>query len=656
MARFFLPVLITAIFIFGLYEIIERIWLAEDDAEVLGQLHTVQGILFALLVAGVVGWVINKTSSRFPSIFQIDGKEAQSFQVTEEEQAKVYAQWFIALRWVAILLTSALVLISIQWLKWLPLEVWLPLASTITVLLGFNLLYTVLLRWGYCIPTLLLLQGYIDLGIFALLLHFSGGLENPLSIMMIFHVIIGGILFSRRQCYWLATTASFMLALLGWLEWAEAVPHYTLEITPHFGRVNGELFHPAHNSLYVLSRCSLHATTFFLTAFFVTALMERLRHNERQRKEMARQALADQQLLEQALETTGAGLRVLDHDLRVYWINGRWKEWFVSSPNRFCEGFEILNVENSPARQTLTDGQIRIVELMPKGWVSSTSLSPLNKNEKVFQITIAPLRDLNGNIHQIVELAQDITQQKKTQAQMLQAGKLAAVGELAGNIIHEVNNPISIISAKSRLLLSDNRKEMSPKIVQELVKIIDLADRVARITQGLLAHCRVASSTHVHLDVCVPIRKALALLEGRAKGADVQIKDQLPEQLPLVKANDGEMEQVFLNLFINAMDAMPKGGFLKVSSENLESKSQVGIIVEDTGTGMPEAIRQRIFEPFFTTKQEGRGTGLGLSICLGLVQNHGGEITVESTIEKGSQFIVRLPLDIEEMEGPEYHV
>jgi signal transduction histidine kinase len=123
-----------------------------------------------------------------------------------------------------------------------------------------------------------------------------------------------------------------------------------------------------------------------------------------------------------------------------------------------------------------------------------------------------------------------------------------------------------------------------------------------------------------------------------------------------VRANASELEQVFLNLFLNALDAMPEGGRLAVSTlgEGMrlaDGRPCLAVIVEDTGNGIPPEIRERIFEPFFTTKEEGRGTGLGLSICLGLVRNHGGEIEADSTPGKGARFTVKLPLATREEDG-----
>jgi signal transduction histidine kinase len=640
--------LLVTLCLFAAYEIVERLWLTGVETETLHLLHRLRGILSSLIVAGFVGWMIIRTSPGFPPAAPVDETWTPHPRLTGAERTKVYARWFIAMRWIAALLAGVLVFISVQLVHWLPKTVWWPLMSTVAVLAGFNLLYTLLLRWERGLPGLLLLQGYLDLVVLTTLLHFSGGVENPLSMMMMFHVIIGGILLSRRQCYWMAAAASAFFALLAWAEWAEIVEHYTLQLFPHFEQPGGETFHPAHHTLYAICRVVLQAVVLFLSAYFVTTLAERLRENERRLETMAGRALAGQQLLEQALETTGTGLRVLGRDLQAFWANTRWREWFECPPGNTCEGSDVLNGANAPARQTLADGQVRVTEVVLGKGACPSELAGSNNGGRVFQITSAPLRDLSGNIHQIVELAQDITQQKQAQAQMMRAGKLAAVGELAGQVAHEVNNPIAIISAKARLLLTDHRDEMSPKIAQELGKITDLSNRVARIAQGLLSYCRPSPATRVRLDVRQPIRKSLAMVEQRAHDSGVAVEDALGDAPPPLKANAQELEQVFLNLFLNALDAMPNGGRLKVSAAMTalhDERPGIAVTVEDTGVGIPETIRERIFEPFFTTKQEGRGTGLGLSICLGLVRSHGGEIEFESEPGQGSRFLVKLPIE-----------
>ncbi len=643
--------LLLTLLIFGLSEIGERAWLAGVEIRTLHFSHMVRGLVSTLVVAVVVGWMILKTSPGFPAATSMDEAWAEKPPPTEQERTRTYARWFIAMRWIAVLLAALLVFISVRLVNWLPGEVWWPLVCGVAVLATTNILYALLLRKGGSEATLLLVQGYLDLVILTALLHFSGGIENPLSMMMLFHVIIGGILLSRRHCYWIAATASALFALMAWAEWSEVAEHYTLLLFPHLTETSGELFHPAHHSLYVVSRVVLQAVVLFLTAYFVTTLAERLRDKERRLETMADRALAGQQLLEQALETTGAGLRVLNRDLRLYWANARWNVWFTAPPRQTGQALDLLNGDGSPARRTLKDGQTRVTEvaLASEGSTGPGSAQAISHSQ-VFQITTAPLRDLSGKVHRIVELAQDITQQKQTQAQMLRAGRLAAVGELAGQVAHEVNNPMAIVIAKINLLLRDYRGVLPAEVVPELDKLAHLSGRVARIAQGLLSYCRPSAAFRVVMDVRGPIRKSLAMIEQSAQSAGVRIEDQLPESVPLIKGNANELEQVFLNLFLNALDAMQHGGRLTVSASSspaplFQDQSALDVVVADTGLGIPDGIRERIFEPFFTTKQEGRGTGLGLSICQGLVRSHGGEVLVETEPGRGTRLIVRLPVE-----------
>jgi signal transduction histidine kinase len=425
------------------------------------------------------------------------------------------------MRWIAVLVAVLLVVITVRLLEWLPTEVWWPLVLTIGALAGLNLIYAALVRLERGLALLLLLQAYLDLVILTLLLQFSGGVENPLSMMMIFHVIIGGILLPRRQCFGIAAGGSLLFGALIWAEYARVLGHYTLAIYPHF-QLGNATFHPAHHLLFVLSSTVLQTVILFLTAYFVTTLAERMRHNERHLEAMADRALAERQLLERSLETTGAGLRVLNRTFEAVWVSKRWTEWFLSSADGASLAAQ-LEGETSPAHQSLGDGQVRVTELVLGGGTDTTGSTRPSGSQRFLQVTTAALLDGGGRFSQVVELAQDISQQKQTQAKMVQAGKLAAVGELAGEVAHEVNNPIAIISAKADLLLSDRQQEMSPKVAEEVGKMSDLAKRVARIARGLLSYCRPSVGTRVKLNVLSPIRKSLAMIEGHAKkksGAD----------------------------------------------------------------------------------------------------------------------------------------
>jgi signal transduction histidine kinase len=645
--------------ILGLYEVAERTWLDGADVRVIHTLQMVRTIVSCVVLAALVGWLIVRQSPPLLATMPSEEERVRGARPTERDRMVNYAHWFILMRWIAVVVAATLVFICIWVARLLPTEVALPLMLTVVVLAGSNVLHTVLLRRGHRVQLLLKLQIYGDLTILTVLLHFSGGIENPLAPVMLLHVIIGGIILSRRQCYAVAAIGSVLVALLAFAEWAHLLEHYTLLIFPHFRDAEG-LQHAAHYPLYIVHPVGLHAAILFLTAYFVTTLADRLRHNERQLETMADHALAERQLLERSLETTGTAVRVVERGLRSRWTNARWEAWFGGGATG-SSAAKQLDGERSASRKTFRDGRTRIRELtlneQRHGRPDPFEPAPARR---VFQVMTAPLRDAAGRVTQVVELAQDVTEQKRHQAQLIRAGQLAAVGELAGQVAHEVNNPIAIISAKTRLLLSGQRAEMSDETAGELAKIRDLSDRVAGIARGLLSSSRPSGAVRLALDIRMPIRRALAMVEQRARDTGVKIEDSLPDGLPNVRANAQEMEQLFLNLFLNALDAMQGGGRLIVDARPDQRTSGdgdqgVAITVRDTGCGIPEAMRERVFRPFFTTKTQGRGTGLGLSICQGLVRSHGGRLDVESQVGEGTRFTILLPVGTEGHAAEPHH-
>jgi PAS domain S-box-containing protein len=256
--------------------------------------------------------------------------------------------------------------------------------------------------------------------------------------------------------------------------------------------------------------------------------------------------------------------------------------------------------------------------------------------------TVSPVRR-GGQVVAWVRIGRDVSERLNLQERIGQAAKLAALGEMAGNVAHEINNPVGIMSGKARLLLT-GRHELTPKVRQELGKIVDQCDRVSRLTRGLLDYCRPSVHPRAPLDPLQALRKALSFARSKAQRAGVSVEEHLLDTSPWVEANAGELEQVFLNLILNAIDAMPTGGRLSLDAALAEREGQDGLLIEvrDTGDGIPDEVLGRIFEPFFTTKG-GKGTGLGLAICYGLVTNHGGTIEAQSTVGEGTVFHIWFP-------------
>jgi len=237
----------------------------------------------------------------------------------------------------------------------------------------------------------------------------------------------------------------------------------------------------------------------------------------------------------------------------------------------------------------------------------------------------------------------DISERVELQRATRQSEKLAALGTLASGIAHEINNPLGIISSRIEVMLLEAESEpLSQSLVNDLLTVHKHAERVARIAQGLLSFSRQSSTEMVTVDLNRVVEDTILLARGQIEKAGIAIEMTLAPALPSVRGNPNALSQVVLNLLTNARDAMPSGGRMTiVTSPTPDEDAAVEIVVTDTGHGMNAETLSRIFDPFYTTKPT--GTGLGLSIVYGIVHDHGGRITAESTPGEGTRFMVRLP-------------
>ncbi|MFI5167616.1 MAG: response regulator [Thermoanaerobaculales bacterium] len=252
---------------------------------------------------------------------------------------------------------------------------------------------------------------------------------------------------------------------------------------------------------------------------------------------------------------------------------------------------------------------------------------------------ISPVRDALGTIVSFVAVKRDVTQEVALEAQLRQSQKMEVVGELVGGVAHDFNNLLQAMLSHTQLLRSHSRDpEGVLTVAQELEKHIN---RGASLTRQLLLFSRRETARLECLDLNDLVRNTTQMLR-RLVRANIELAIELaPEAVP-VEVDRGQLEQVLMNLTVNASDAMPDGGKLTIRTGNLDHQ-QIWLAVEDTGQGIPQAIRARIFEPFFTTKRAGKGTGLGLSVVHGIVTLHNGRIEVESKLGQGSVFKVTLP-------------
>jgi PAS domain S-box-containing protein len=237
----------------------------------------------------------------------------------------------------------------------------------------------------------------------------------------------------------------------------------------------------------------------------------------------------------------------------------------------------------------------------------------------------------------------DINEKKKLDAQMLIAGKLASIGELAAGIAHEINNPLTIVMGYAQLLLEN--PAISKDMAGDLQKIYDESQRVVKIIQNLLRFARRNNPGKDFVDINEVIGRALEMQHYELVKSNITLTTHLASDLPPLMADFNQLQQVFLSILTNAQQAlMETKGKRKMTISARAEKDFIRISIADNGPGIAAENMTKIFDPFFTTKEVGSGSGLGLSVCHGIVSEHEGKIYVESTIGKGATFVVELPL------------
>jgi two-component system, NtrC family, sensor kinase len=264
---------------------------------------------------------------------------------------------------------------------------------------------------------------------------------------------------------------------------------------------------------------------------------------------------------------------------------------------------------------------------------------------RTVNVAIAPLVTKSFTVIGRLIIMDDITERVELEAQLSQADKLSSIGLLAAGVAHEVNTPLAVISSYAQMLSKQLQGDPQKSALME--KITRQTFRASEIVNNLLNFSRTSGTEFSEVDMNRIILDTLALLEHQFKTAQIRVQDELSRELPRIHGNSGRLQQVFLNLFLNARDAMPHGGTLRVATSNGDG---VSVLVSDTGTGIAQEHIRRIYDPFFTTKaspeqaQQSRGTGLGLSVTYGIIQEHAGKIRVESVPGAGTRFYLDFPL------------
>lgn len=353
---------------------------------------------------------------------------------------------------------------------------------------------------------------------------------------------------------------------------------------------------------------------------------------------------------EAVLDALPVSLYVVDRDFRIVTWNRHRENGVQGIPRDAAIGRNVFKVlarypegrVREEFERAFRTGQIERIEQQTAAEDGST---------KHWMVSKVPMVDPeSGGVTHVITVGEDVTARVEAIHAVGRAEKLAAVGRLAAGVVHEINNPLATISACAEAL--ERRVEEgefaesdgAEDLAEYLGLIKSEAFRCKSITTGLLDFSRLRTGDRHPLDVAEILRSSANLISHQKRGEGIKIKVESDPDLPLVKADGGQLQQAIIALGTNAIDAMPAGGTLTFRA--LTQLNRVAIEVEDTGVGIPPEDLSKIFEPFFTTKEVGEGTGLGLAVCYGIVTDHGGRLSVRSNVDKGTTFKIVLPAKV----------
>lgn len=340
-------------------------------------------------------------------------------------------------------------------------------------------------------------------------------------------------------------------------------------------------------------------------------------------------------------ESSQDAILIFDGQTRMKDINPAGLQFFG-----FCDKDEALSIETCfQLFWDTRDAAAFWEDINKKGFVRGLELPVVDRNGKKMTAIVSASRrvDENGRAASIYIMLTDTTEKRRMEKYLAQTEKLASIGQLASGVAHEINNPLGVIRCYTNLIARNQLEDK--QIIEDLQVIRKHTDQCKSVVEALLNFARVSEPRKAAADVRSCLEEVLSVLEVQFQKSNIRIHRSFADDLPHVTMDAAKIKQVFMNLLINARQAMENKGTLKVSIKYEPDKKMVAIAISDTGSGISDLHIDRIFDPFFTTKGPGKGTGLGLSVSYGIVKQHGGDIVVESAPKQGSTFTIFLPID-----------
>jgi len=367
----------------------------------------------------------------------------------------------------------------------------------------------------------------------------------------------------------------------------------------------------------------------------LTKKNKELRGIQSQLKDLSRKPLEEENSSYTVLQSMGSGLIIVDLEGKIASMN-QAAERILGYKSKDVEGIALEDLKGDGEKRILNWDDIRgevvridqEVELIKRG--GDTIL---------IGFSTSPRRDVRGKMVGAIVVFRDLTEIKKMRENMRYKDRLASLGELIAGIAHEIRNPLAGIKTTAQALKAEFAPQ-DPKC-EYLEKIIKEINRTNSLLQELFIFAKPQKPQFVPYDITKVLERVISMQEKSIEEKGVKIKKDYTPDIPLIPLDPNQIYQVFLNLILNAVQAMPQGGDLTLSVKQ-ERGAWISVTVKDTGVGMSEEVKVKLFDPFFTTKP--MGTGLGLAISYRIIQEHGGMVGVESKPGQGAKFTIRLPL------------
>lgn len=459
------------------------------------------------------------------------------------------------------------------------------------------------------------------------LIHFAGGIENPLFIYFVFHTIIASILLPR----WLSYTGAFLVSgLFGsivFLEYYSFIPHYRIEIFP--SAIYGENLW--QNYRYILSIIFILVSILFFSVYFITHFVERLRKG---RNEL----ILEGNKYEAVIENIADGAIFINPDGRIAFCNSAAER--IRKVKRGDMIGKTLFEYHPPHLTKTING---ILDGFKSGKMG-TYKRKMNVNDDYSYNAYTPVFSKDGKFLGTMLLSQDMTERKRLESALIKAERLATIGKMSARVAHEIKNPLSSISLNIELLLDELKgyDGMATKeAINLLASIMAEVDRLTGISEEYLQFARLPTQPLKGKSINDILSELTGFLREEISEDNITLTEDYEKELPLVAVDERQIKQAFLNILKNSFEAMPDGGKLYVRTRRGHNGA-VEVNITDTGVGINKERLEKIFEPFYTTKD--KGTGLGLTISQQIIQEHGGEIRCKSAAEQGTTFTIQLPV------------